>query len=252
LDPTQIFEFFRAPVADQRTEAEPHAIPLSRRHRIRQNFIAVAQQPQQKSGPGTLGDVLYPNQSPTVVVEQDWEALVSRIASGDQAALHALYERSNRIVFTLIMRITRDRETAEELTVDVFHDVWRRASRYEAGAGTVVGWIMNQARSRAIDRIRYEQRKKRVDPHPNDPPVQDAPPNAHDALDAEQQSQTVRAALAVLNDDEKRAIEAAYFDALTHAEVAEQLNEPLGTIKTRIRSGLQKLRHELAAGAKNR
>ena len=72
-------------------------------------------------------------------------------------------KRTHRIVFTLMVRITNNRETAEELTLDVFHDVWRRASTYDPAGGSVVGWIMNQARSRAIDRLRFEQRKKRVD-----------------------------------------------------------------------------------------
>ena len=84
------------------------------------------------------------------------------MAAGDPLALHALYERTHRIVFTLIVRITHNRETAEELTVDVFHDAWRRAASYDPAGGSVVGWIMNQARSRAIDRLRFEQRKKRV------------------------------------------------------------------------------------------
>src|SRR5919205_4036198 len=88
------------------------------------------------------------------------------MAAGDQLALHALYERTHRVVFTLVMRITANRESAEELTLDVFHDVWRRASRYDAANGTVLGWIMNQARSRAIDRLRFDQRKKRVNPYP--------------------------------------------------------------------------------------
>ena len=113
----------------------------------------------QKS-PATLGDVLYAK-SKAPVPEQDWAALVQSIAAGDQIALHALYERAHRIVFTLIMRMTANRETAEELTIDVFYDIWRRASRYDAANGTVLGWIMNQARSRAIDRLRFENRKKR-------------------------------------------------------------------------------------------
>src|SRR5258708_31882938 len=113
----------------------------------------------QKS-PTTLGDVLYAK-SKAPVSEQDWATLVHSIAAGDQYALHALYERAHRPVFTLIMRITANRETAEELTIDVFHDVWQRASRYDAANGTVLGWIMNQARSRAIDRLRFESRKKR-------------------------------------------------------------------------------------------
>ena len=115
------------------------------------------------SSPATLGDVLYANAGPAIS-ESDWAALVQSVAAGDQLALHALYDRAHRLVFTLAMRITANRETAEELTVDVFHDVWRRASLYDARNGTVLGWIMNQTRSRAIDRLRFEQRKKRVDP----------------------------------------------------------------------------------------
>src|SRR3954449_5034517 len=110
--------------------------------------------------PATLGDVLYAKSKPPVP-EQEWATLVQSIAAGDQLALHALYERAHRVVFTLIMRITANRETAEELTIDVFHDVWQRASRYDAANGTVLGWIMNQARSRAIDRLRFESRQKR-------------------------------------------------------------------------------------------
>src|ERR1041384_992410 len=117
------------------------------------------EEPTQKP-PATLGDVLYAA-SKAPVAEQEWTALVQSIAGGDQLALHALYERAHRPVFTLIMRLTANRETAEELTIDVFHDVWRHASRYDAASGTVLGWIMNQARSRAIDRLRFENRKKR-------------------------------------------------------------------------------------------
>src|SRR2546430_15054996 len=113
-----------------------------------------------RSTPATLGDVLYAR-SKAPVPEQDWAALVQSIAAGDQVALHELYEMAHRMVFTLVMRITANPETAEELTIDVFHDIWRRASRYDAANGTVLGWIMNQARSRAIDRLRFESRKKR-------------------------------------------------------------------------------------------
>jgi RNA polymerase sigma-70 factor (ECF subfamily) len=125
------------------------------------------------------------------VPERDWATLVHSIAAGDQLALHALYEMAHRIVFTLIMRITADRETAGELTIDVFRDIWRRASRYDAATGTVRGWIMNQARSR---------------------------PSIGCAVRAE-----------------RNAVRAATSGAVL-------LNQPLGTIKTRIRSGLHKLR----------
>jgi RNA polymerase sigma-70 factor (ECF subfamily) len=196
--------------------------------------------------PGTLGDVLYGGRSKNVVSEKEWVGLVRSIAAGDQLALHALYERTHRVVFTLIMRIISNRETAEELTLDVFHDVWRRASHYDALNGTVLGWIMNQARSRAIDRLRFEQRKKRVDPHPGDVPEVAVAADARDLLEFKQQSEQLRAALALLTGDERQVIEAAFFSELSHVEVATRLNQPLGTVKTRIRSGLHKLRQALA------
>lgn len=196
----------------------------------------------------TLGAVLYANQAGPLVVESDWVALVEAIGRGDQAALHALYDRAHRLVFTLIMRITRNRETSEELTVDVFHDVWRRAADYDPANGTVLGWIMNQARSRAIDRLRFDQRKKRVDPYPHEPDPETA--LGSDVLFASDEGrQQLQAALSQLTADEKQAIESAYFGELTHAEVADALDQPLGTIKTRIRSGLQKLRVALVEKA---
>jgi RNA polymerase sigma-70 factor, ECF subfamily len=194
----------------------------------------------------TLGDVLYANSKPKVL-EQEWTALVQSIAAGDQLALHALYERSHRMVFTLTMRITANRETAEELTVDVFHNVWRRASQYNAANGTVLGWIMNQARSRAIDRLRFENRKKRSDGDPE--PLAEPAADPRDLLALQEQGEVLRTALQTLTPAERQAIEATFFAGLTHAEAAVRLDQPLGTIKTRIRSALHKLRRTLAAEA---
>ena len=196
--------------------------------------------------PATLGDVLYAK-SQAPVPEQDWAALVQSIAAGDELALHALYERAHRIVFTLAMRITANRETAEELTIDVFHDVWRRASGYDPANGTVLGWVMNQARSRAIDRLRFENRKKR-NPDGDMQPLAEVAADKHDVLELREQRESLCAALAVLTPDERQAIETTFFAGLTHAEAAARLNQPLGTIKTRIRSALHKLRDVLAAG----
>ena len=106
--------------------------------------------------------MLYANRERPLLLEKEWVDLVYAIAARDQSALHALYDRAHRPVFTLIMRITCSRETAEEVTLDVFHEVWRRASHYDPAGGTVLGWIMNQARSRAIDRLRFDNRKKRT------------------------------------------------------------------------------------------
>ena len=200
------------------------------------------------SAPATLGDVLYADTSKRLVSETEWVALVESIAAGDQSALHALYERTYRMVFTLIVRIHNNRETAEELTLDVFHDAWRRASGYNAENGTVLGWIMNQARSRAIDRLRFEQRKKRVDPYAGTSIAPEEVRDSQDTLALRQESQALQAALAVLTAGERQAIETAFFAEMTHAEAASKLNQPLGTIKTRIRSGLQKLRQALSEG----
>ena len=205
----------------------------------------IAKENMQKP-PATLGDVLYAK-SKAPVSEEDWAMLVRSIAAGDQLALHALYERAHHIVFTLIVRITANRETAEELTIDVFHDIWRRASGYDAANGTVLGWIMNQARSRAIDRLRFESRKKRK--HGGVEQSDEVVADPHDVLELREQGEWLRAALVALTPDERQAIEATFFAGLTHAEAAARLNQPLGTIKTRIRSGLHKLRRALTTDA---
>jgi RNA polymerase sigma-70 factor, ECF subfamily len=195
--------------------------------------------------PETLGDLLYAGAAQRPDAEEDWVTLVRSIAAGDQHALHALYERTRRLAFTLAMRITGDREAAEEVTLDVFHDVWRRASTYDPAGGTVLGWLMNQARSRAIDRVRFERRKKRVLPRGEQPPTPTDPSDPHHALDGREVGARLHSALAHLTPDEREAIEMAFLGEFTHSEVAEQLAQPLGTIKTRIRSGLIKLRAAL-------
>jgi len=215
--------------------------------------VSATRRPRKNHGDGstgTLGDLVYADNAKTRVSEKDWVVLIQSISRGDQLALHALYERTHRIVFTLIMRIARNRETAEELTLDVFHDVWRRAPSYGAAGGTVVGWIMNQARSRAIDRLRFENRKKRVNPQLDDPLRATIASDSTESLDLKERGRDLQEALTLLTPDERAAIETAFFSELTYAEVAARLNKPLGTIKTRIRSGLAKLRQALAAEVK--
>ena len=194
----------------------------------------------------TLGALLYGDGATARAPEREWLALVESVAAGDQSALRALYDRTHRIVFTLIMRIVDDRESAEELTVDVFHEVWRRAAKYDPAAGSVIGWIMNLARSRAIDRLRFDRRKKRLNVRteglirPSDDPCSET-------LESEQREQAVRKALLVLTAAERQVIETAFFSELTYAEAAKCLDQPQGTVKTRIRAGLTKLRIALAS-----
>jgi len=198
----------------------------------------------------TLGDLLYADETKTRVPERQWIELIHSIAGGDQHALSALFERAHRLVFTLIVRITDDRAMAEELTVDVFHDVWRRASTYDPAGGSVVGWIMNQARSRAIDRLRFERRKKRVNHDAALPPPTPETSPPQDILAVRELGCVVRQAVEALTPAERQAIETAFFAELTYREVAAQLDQPLGTVKTRVRSGLAKLRQALIGTVK--
>lgn len=193
----------------------------------------------------TLGNILYADKSKSRVCEDEWLQFVRAIASGDQSALYSLYEQTHRIVFTLIVRIVMNQETAEEITLDVFHEVWRRASSYDPANGSVVGWIMNQARSRAIDRLRFDQRKKRVNTYPHSLRATTDIVDPQQAYLFEEQSRMLRDALEVLTPEERKAIETAFFSELTYEQTARKLNQPLGTVKTRIRSGMGKLREAL-------
>lgn len=195
--------------------------------------------------PGTLGAVLYARRARAPQPEKDWAELLHAVGAGDQLALHALYDRSHRLVFTLIMRITNNRQSSEELTLDVFHDVWRRAAAYDPAGGSVLGWLLNQARSRAIDRVRFEGRQKRLQPGTEEWRLWTASQETEDATAFTERAQRLRRALAGLTRDEREAIENAYFSELSYGEVAAQLKQPVGTVKTRIRSGLAKLRTAL-------
>lgn len=200
-------------------------------------------QDNEAAGPTTLGSLLYGDGTKSRISEGAWVALVAAMASKDVRALHTLYDHLHGFVFTIALRIANNRATAEEITVDVFHEAWRRADRYNPIDGTVVGWVMNLARSRAIDRSRFDNRRKRVPAAPlSGEPVAEAP----DVVEQRERTTRVKAALAGLTNEERTAIELAYFSDSTYAEVARRLDVPLGTIKSRIKSGLAKLRFALA------
>jgi RNA polymerase sigma-70 factor, ECF subfamily len=211
----------------------------------------VARKPVSDAGNAskTLGDLLYADGSalPPSATEAEWRRLVHAIAAGDQRALRTLYERTHRLVFTLAMRISGSRESAEEITLDVFQAVWKRAPDYDPAGGSVVGWIMNQARSRSIDRVRFEQRKKRVsNPAAHDDQDHVEVDDAADLMSAQQRGALVRDAIAALSPEERQAIETSFFGGLSYSESALRLGQPLGTLKTRVRSALSKLRTVLA------
>jgi len=192
--------------------------------------------------PTTLGALLDAVPDKTITAEAVWVGLVRSMGAGDQEALRDIYGRMHAIVFTLILRIVHDKQTAEELTLDVFHDVWRRALSYDATGGTVVGWIMNQARSRAIDRTRFDHRMKRVDPYPSSTEAMTESDSGAE-MDRSARDHQLRAAVAGLTLHERSAIEMAFFADCSYTETAKRLKAPPGTVKSRIRSGLEKLRH---------
>lgn len=176
------------------------------------------------------------------------ESLLVLIARHRPDALHELYNRYNRLVFSLALAAVTDRATAEEITLDVFTQVWEKADTYRADKAQVNTWLTSITRYRAIDVLR----RQRARPHFGAVAWADAPPDAgptvEDPADTAQrrlQQQRVRAAVAQLPPDQKEALALAFFKGYTHREIAETLNQPLGTVKTRIRSALQKLRQHL-------
>jgi len=173
---------------------------------------------------------------------------VQRMAEGDPDALAAVYDRHIRSVFGLAMRVLQNQGDAEDLVQEVFSQAWVQAKRYDATRGSVASWLLMMARSRAIDRLRSRRTKPDSAPLPDDTAVVDLPDPAlgaeHRVLTAES-AMRLRAALTVLPLTHRVAIELAYFEGLTQTQIAERLEQPLGTIKTRIRAGLLKLREAL-------
>lgn len=176
--------------------------------------------------------------------------LVPRVAQGDERALEELYAATSARVFGLALRILRDRPSAEEAVVDVYAQVWRQAERYDPSKGTVASWITTLARTRSIDLSRIQRRRTQRDTDVT-PELAETlcDPGAGPALEAAggDHAERVRAALERLPRDQRVAVELAFFSGLSHTEVARTLSTPLGTIKTRIRTGLSNLRSALAA-----
>ena len=184
----------------------------------------------------------------TPAVEDDF-ALMQAVAARDQRALALLYDRHSRAVLGVCLRILREREEAEEVTCDVFIELWNRSSRFDQDRGHPIAYLLNLARSRAIDRLRSRGRRDRLFIVRDEDEVLEAPSVASplaDTLTGEMRARLERA-LSTLQPGQKRALELAYFDGMSHTEIATSLGEPLGTVKTRIRQGLLRLRETLDA-----
>ena len=177
------------------------------------------------------------------------ESLLAEIAKGDQAAFAALYDRVNARVYGLIRRVLRDPSQSEEITQEVLVEVWRTASRFDRSRGSALAWIMTMAHRRAVDRVRSEQasrdRETRVGAREQDVEGFDA---VAEEVEHRLEHEQVRAAMERLTDLQRESIELAYYGGYTYREVAELLDTPLGTVKTRLRDGLIRLRDGLGVG----
>jgi RNA polymerase sigma-70 factor (ECF subfamily) len=178
--------------------------------------------------------------------------LVGLAAVGNESALEALYDATSPRVFGLALRILGDRSAAEEAVLDVYTQVWRESTRFDPARGSVLVWLLTLTRSRAIDLLRARARQAgREEGLEAAGRLPDSAPGPEESNAAGQRARIVRRALEGLPPVQRRAIAAAYFDGLTHTEIARALGEPLGTIKTRIRSGLAALRQALAVEKEN-
>ena len=178
--------------------------------------------------------------------DQDWAALIRRVADGDHSALTALYDSTSRFVFGLILRVVGDRATAEEVLLDVYTQAWRQASSYDEQRGAPLAWLMTIARTRGIDRLRsgrYEQHNREPLEAMGEVTATTSSPE-EDSVIAERR-RLVHSALDALSTEQREVIELAYYSGLSHSEIALRLGQPLGTVKTRTRLGMMKLREML-------
>lgn len=178
--------------------------------------------------------------------EEGWLEYLRRAAEGDQAGLTSLYDASSQLVFTVALRILDDRADAEEVALDVFSQVWRKAGDFDRDRGSLTSWLITLTRSRAIDRVRSRKETKRREEGGADlSAFATASASPEEDILAGQNRMRVRAAVAILPPEQREAIELAYFSGLSHSELASRLGQPLGTVKTRIRLGMMKLRSVL-------
>ncbi len=181
------------------------------------------------------------------------EVLLKRVVAREEAALELLYERHAQIVYNLIMRIVRETSIADELLQEVFWQVWQQASKYR-GTGAAAAWIYRIARNKSLDQLRRQSARPQTVETKDETTaeamlVQIPAENAEVEPITEQNEsrRSVREALQQIPDEQRNCLELAYFSGLSQREIAEQTNTPLGTIKTRMRSGMEKLERILSS-----
>jgi len=173
--------------------------------------------------------------------------LLERIASKDRASFDLFVTRMERLVYSTVYKVLNDRQDTEDVSQEVFFQVWQKAGLYNAQRGKPTTWVATMARNRAIDKIRHKQRQSRLLAGYTDKmlPLELDNVDSSDLLDAKECGAEVRSAVMQLSTEQRQAIELAYFKGLTQSEIAGQLNQPLGTVKARIRRGMVKLRERV-------
>jgi RNA polymerase sigma-70 factor (ECF subfamily) len=169
-------------------------------------------------------------------------ALVRRIMDGDETALASLYDRYSPLVYSVALRVLRDPQAAEEVLQDIFYQLWRTADRFDPARGSLPGWLLVAARNRAISRLR--QRSPAAGEELDELRVE-LPFNLENATAQKQLLGRVRAELERLPAEQRAAFELAYFEGLTHSEIAARTSQPLGTIKSRLRAAVESLKRTL-------
>jgi len=181
----------------------------------------------------------------------DDRALLRGVAAGDKEALGQLYARHSAVLFALALKVLSDRAEAEDVLQEAFVQVWKTAGSFDEGRGKPIGWLIMLTRSRAIDRLRSRKTRARVAESMARDVVQAAEARSPaDEASASEAQQAIRAGLKSLPPEQRAAIELAYFGGLTQFEIAQQLGQPLGTVKTRIRNGMMRLRELLGSAGR--
>ena len=182
--------------------------------------------------------------------EAVWRHYLEKTAGGDDHAFASFYDESSRLVHSVAMRFLFDQADADEVTLDVFTQVWRSASGFDAKRGTVTAWLVTMARSRAIDKLRSAaSRVRKQDSIDDGFEVVEKRETPEQASQLNQQRRHVKSALAILPANQRSAINLAYFEDLSQKQISDRLGLPLGTVKTRIRLGMMRLREYLSPEA---
>jgi len=178
--------------------------------------------------------------------EASREGLVRRMAEGDQSAMAEFYDQTSALAFGLALRILGDHGAAEDVLLDVYTQVWKQAATYEPSRGSPSAWLLTVTRSRAIDLRRARGRDRATEPLESAGEICAEAPGPETLTVAAERHRFVQRALSSLNAELRQVIHLAYFGGLSHSEIAHHLGQPLGTVKTRIRSGMMQLRTLLA------